>query len=124
MILTKLRAKFGQFAPQVWLTIAGCVLASESFAQNKATIQGEGPKRTSNGLVIKSSGSVQTPLIKAPARFKTPTAAQVKSIQQNEASRAQQNERRATTLRSQKKPDAATGVGPSPARTQKTGKGG
>jgi hypothetical protein len=94
-----IRIKKGNFAPQVWsamtCTLAALALQSSLVAaQNKVSPQIESAKRTSNGLVIKSSGSVQTPQIKAPSHFKVPTAAQYKSIQEKEAGRAQKRDPR------------------------------
>jgi hypothetical protein len=92
--LIVIRTKKARFAPQVWSVIACAVFAialprGSAVAQNKVGPQIESAKRTSNGLVIKSSGSVRTPEIKAPSRFKVPTAAQYQAIQQKEAGRAQ-----------------------------------
>jgi hypothetical protein len=97
--LIVIRTKKASFAPQVWSVICCGISAlmlhsSLVSAQNKVGPQLEGPKRTSNGLVIKSSGAVQTPQTQAPSRFKTPTAAQYKGIQRTEASRAQKGDPR------------------------------
>jgi hypothetical protein len=88
------------------------------LAQNKVTSQLENGKRTSNGLVIKSSGSVRTPPIKAPARFKVPTTAQYRAIQQAEAERARKPDPRfQQSLR--KNPGITVSTGKSGARDVK-----
>jgi hypothetical protein len=88
------------------------------LAQNKIASQIETGKRTSNGLVIKSSGSVRTPPIKAPARFKVPTNAQYRAIQQAEAERARKPDPRfQQSLR--KNPGITVGTGKSGARDVK-----
>jgi hypothetical protein len=83
--------KSAKSAPQVWLACAFVASwCGFAMAQGKGAGQLDGPKRTSNGLIIKSSGSFQTPQIKAPSQFKTPAGTQVKLLQEQDARRSQQ----------------------------------
>jgi hypothetical protein len=99
-------------------TVALALQSNLVFSQNKVTSQIETGKRTSNGLVIKSSGSVRTPQINAPARFKVPTTAQYRAIQQAEAERARKPDPRfQQSLR--KNPGLTVSTGKSGARDVK-----
>jgi hypothetical protein len=104
-----IRTKNACFAPQVWSAIV-CSIAVLTLNSGLVGPQTESAKRTSNGLVIKSSGSVQTPQLKAPSRFKVPTAAQYKAIQEKEAGRARTLDVR-SELRRSKNPRPVTGNG-------------